>query len=624
MENLSFFFQAMVYLGAAIVMVPIAHRLGLGSVLGYLLAGILIGPSFFGWVGEEGEHLLHFAEFGVVMMLFVIGLELEIDLLLKLKNWLIGLGGLQVLVTTLFFTGISYLFTNHWKASLAIGMILSLSSTAIVLQTLKEKGLMKAVSGQASFSVLLFQDMAVIPMLAIFPFLIPHDQVLGDSHSSSLIAHLPAWLRTVLISACILSIVFLGKFALNPLFRVIAKTGLREIFTAASLLLVIGISLLMTSIGLSQALGTFLAGVVLASSEFRHELESDIEPFKGLLLGLFFISVGSSMEVALVLSSPGKILLVVAMMMIGKTIILFVLGKLFSFPKDQNLYFSLALSQVGEFAFVLFSFSEQNGILDKNTVSLLVAAVAISMAMTPIFLLLYEKLYLPKLATNSQSSRKQDHIENEENPVIIAGFGKFGNMLGRFLRGSGIHLTVLDYDADRVEMLRKFDFKVYFGDATRYELLLGAGAEKAKLMICALDSYEKQVELIHTVKKHFPNLKILARAGDREEAYELKSLGADSVFRETRETAVEMGIEALKSLGFRSYQAKKAALTFLDHDTQTFEELYKHRNDRKTYISLAKQRTAELERLMKVDTVKDISENSDIWGILADDELPVS
>jgi monovalent cation:proton antiporter-2 (CPA2) family protein len=603
----NFFLQALVYLSAAIIMVPIAHKLGLGSVLGYLLAGIGIGPAVLGFVGAEGQALMHFAEFGVVMMLFVIGLELELDLLWKLKVWLLGLGGLQVFFTSTLFAFLTWALGIEIKPALAVGMILSLSSTAIVLQTLKEKGLMKSLSGQASFSVLLFQDMAVIPMLAIFPLLATVVTSSEADHHSSLIHHYPAWLQTIIIISTITAIIVVGKFLLGPLFRILASTGLREVFTGASLLLVIGISLLMGAIGLSAALGTFLAGVVLASSEFRHELESDIEPFKGLLLGLFFLSVGASMNLNIVFQNPVKIFLIVTMIVLGKAILLFLLGLLFKLPLDQNLYFALGLSQVGEFSFVLFSYSEQNGILPHDLVSLLVAAVAISMALTPIFLLLYEKVGKKFLDDDISNKKESDKIENEENPIIIAGFGKFGNMIGRFLRVNGVPITVLDYDADRVAMLRRFDFKVYFGDATRSELLHGAGAEKAKLIIAALDSMEKQKELIQMVKHHFPHLKILARAGDREEAYSLKELGADVVYRETRETAIELGIDALRNLGYRGYQARRLAATFLKHDTDSFEELFKHRNDRKTYVSLAKQRNAELERLMRVD----VGENRD-------------
>ncbi len=612
MNDLDFFVQALIYLSAAIIMVPIAHRLGLGSVLGYLLAGIGIGPAVLGFVGTEGHDLLHFAEFGVVMMLFVIGLELEISLLWRLKYWLLGLGGLQVTLTSALVLVFSLFFGLETKPSIALGLILALSSTAIVLQTLKEKGLMQSLSGQASFSVLLFQDMAVIPILAIFPLLADSDQT-GAEHSSSLIHHLPGYLQTIIVILTVISIILAGRYLLGPLFRALASTGLREVFTGASLLLVIGISILMGLIGVSAALGTFLAGVVLATSEFRHELESNIEPFKGLLLGLFFLSVGASMNLKVVYENPFLILGTVLGIMLLKALVLLLLGWIFRLPLDQNLYFALALSQVGEFSFVLFNYSESSGILSEQIVSTMVASVAISMALTPIFLLVYEKWFKSLLEDKGTEKPKEDEVHGEENPVIICGFGKFGNMLGRFLRVNRIGITVLDYDVDRIEMLRRFGFKVYFGDATRTELLLSIGAEKATLLVAALDSFEKQEELIRNVIQHFPHLTILARAGDREEAYQLKELGAHRVYRETKNTAIELGVDVLKSMGIRSYQARKAALTFSKHDEETFEELFEHRKDRKAYISLAKQRNAELERLILVDKGEKEAPLDDEW-----------
>lgn len=614
MNDANFFIQCMVYLTSAIIIVPIASRLGLGSVLGYLLAGIVIGPFAFGFVGTEGKDLLHFAEFGVVMMLFVIGLELEIDLLWRLKFWLLGLGGLQIVLTALIVGVISHLFFFNLSSSIALGLILSLSSTAIVLQTLKEKGLMKSLSGQASFSVLLFQDMAVIPILAIFPLLT--DSSGGSNEHPSLIESFPGYVQAVIVLSVIISIILLGKFGLGPLFRFLAKSGNREIFTGASLLLVVAISLLMGAIGLSAALGTFLAGVVLAGSEFRHELESNIEPFKGLLLGLFFLSVGASMDVSIIMLDPMYIASIVFSIILIKAFVLFSIGYLFKLPLDQNLFFALAVSQVGEFSFVLFSFSESLGIFDSKTTSILVAAVAISMALTPILLLLFEKMILPKLKKPTITQKDSAPIQNEENPVIICGFGKFGNMLGRFLRANGIKITVLDYDADRIEMLSRFGFKVYFGDATRTELLVAAGIESAKVIVCALDSIEKNKLLIENVKLNFPHIKILARAGDREEAYEIMELGVTKIYRETRETAVRLGRDVITALGFRAYQAKKAEDLFLKHDDDTFRELFEHRKDRVNYISLAKQRNAELERLMIVDEGEEEISTVSTWGEL--------
>ncbi len=599
MHETSFFLQAIIYLSAAVIFVPLAARLGLGSVLGYLIAGIGIGPAGLGLIGQ-GQDLLHFAEFGVVMMLFVIGLELELPLLWKLKNWLIGLGGLQVVFTTLILFGVFYSIFGNWKEGLAIGMILSMSSTAIVLQTLNEKGLMKTQSGQGAFSVLLFQDMAVIPMLAIFPLLATYP-VLVEAEKGALDSF-PAWLKTVFVLLAIGSIVFLGRFALNPLFHLLAKTRLREVFTAASLLLVLLIAQLMTVVGLSPALGTFLAGVVLATSEFRHELESDLEPFKGLLLGLFFISVGASLSIEIIQKEPLQIFSLVTLILFVKILVLLVLSKIFSFSLDQSLFFALSLSQVGEFAFVLFTFSLQNGILSENIVALLVASTAISMGLTPLLLLLYEKVILPRISLVKSSLGTAPEIIEEQHPVIIAGFGKYGNMLGRFLRVNQIPMTIIDDDSERMEVLSKFGFKVYFGDPSRHQLLESAGAHKAKLIVASMDTFEKQKEVIETAKKHFPKIPILARAGDREEAYTLKDLGADFVFRETRESAVEMGKLVLRQMGKRANQAEQMAFDFLTHDEEGFEELFQHRADRKTYISLAKQRNAELERLILSET----------------------
>ncbi|WP_039929017.1 monovalent cation:proton antiporter-2 (CPA2) family protein [Leptospira yanagawae] len=613
MGEVNFFIQAMIYLTSAIIMVPIANRFGLGSVLGYLVAGIVIGPFVFGFVGTEGKDLLHFAEFGVVMMLFAIGLELELNLLWRLKFWLLGLGGLQLLLTTVFVFVFSLYFQFSWKSSLALGLILSLSSTAIVLQTLKEKGLMKSVSGQASFSILLFQDMAVIPILAIFPMLSEESGGVSE-HSHSLVDHLPAYQKTLVVLLVVLGIILIGRYLLSPLFRLIAKSGSREIFTGASLLLVIAISVLMGAVGVSAALGTFLAGVVLASSEFRHELESNIEPFKGLLLGLFFLSVGASMDLPVVLEHPMTILGIVFGIIFTKAIVLLLLGFLFKLPLDQNLYMSLALSQVGEFSFVLFGYSEGLGIFDKETTVILVACVALSMAATPILLLLYEKTFFELLQSKAPKKETKGSIEKEENPIIICGFGRFGNMVGRFLKSHGVGITILDYDADRVEMLGRFGFKVFFGDATRMELLENAGLEHAKILIAALDHPEKQQELIRNVKHHYPNIQIVARAGDREEAYDLKEMGLEYIYRETRETAVKLGGDVLKLLGTRSYAAERAKNIFLAHDDETFQELFALRKDRVQYISLAKQRNTELERLMFVDLGKEEELEKDSWS----------
>jgi CPA2 family monovalent cation:H+ antiporter-2 len=604
MDQKDFLFQAMVYLAAAVVMVPVAKKLGLGSVLGYLLAGIFIGPAFLGFIGKEGEDLLHFAEFGVVMMLFLIGLELEPELLWKLRKSIIGMGGLQVLLTTVVAMMIAMMFGFSWQPALALGMTVSLSSTAIVLQTLNEKGLMKTASGQSSFSVLLFQDIAVIPMLALFPLLATYDPpATADTgkHVKTLVDGLPGWGVTLVVFASVAIIVLAGRFLIRPLFRIVAKTRLRELFTASALLLIVGTAVLMTQVGLSPALGTFLAGVVLANSEYKHELESDIEPFKGLLLGLFFIAVGASIDFGLIIQQPLTILGLVALLIIVKGLVLYLLGKIFKLGTDQNLIFSFALSQVGEFAFVLFSFSLTEGILPKTTIDIMIAVVAISMGLTPLLMVLNEKFVQPRIGscTEIPVDKLPDEID-EKNPVIIAGFGNFGSTVGRFLRAHKIGTTILDIDSDRVDLLRKMGFKVYYGDASRYDLLVSAGANTAKLIIITLEPPDKRLEMIETIKKHFPNLRMLVRAQNRFDAYDLMNAGMLHVYRETIDTSVRMGVDVMKLLGFRAYTAQRAARTFLKIDEKNLRKLSAIR-DPDQYILAAKEKIEELEQIIQAE-----------------------
>ncbi|HAN37631.1 MAG TPA: potassium transporter, partial [Chitinophagaceae bacterium] len=412
----SFMFQAIIYLVAAVIMVPIAKRLGLGSVLGYLIAGTLIGPSVLGFIGTEGQDIMHFAEFGVVMMLFLIGLELEPELLWKMRRSIAGLGGLQVVLTTAIITIIAIVaFNMPWQQALAVAMAVAMSSTAIVLQTMQEKGLMKSAAGQSSFSVLLFQDIAVIPMLAILPLLSTLPKIVDpQSHgTTNWVQGMPALQQMMIVLGSVVAIVLAGRFLIKPLLRIVARSKVRELFTASALLLVVSIAWLMQQVGLSPALGTFLAGVVLANSEFRHELESDIEPFKGLLLGLFFIAVGASIDIDIILQNPWFILGIVAGMMAIKALILLALGKLFKMSFDQNAIFSVALSQVGEFAFVLLSFCLTEGILPKYTIDVMMSVVAISMALTPLLWLLHERLILPRLGILEKDETKEsdDTIE---------------------------------------------------------------------------------------------------------------------------------------------------------------------------------------------------------------------
>ena len=603
MHGECFFYQAFIYLAAAVAAVPVAKRLGLGSVLGYLIAGVLIGPYVLGLVGEEGQDVMHFAEFGVVMMLFLVGLELRPALLWRLRGPIVGLGGLQVTVTALVLAALTMGLGQPWRIALATGLILSLSSTAIVLQTLNEKGLMRTHGGQSSFSVLLFQDIAVIPMLAALPLLAspghgPADD-LAQHGGAGWVDTLPGWAQTLVVLGAVALIVAAGRFLVRPAFRFVASTRLREVFTAAALLLVIGIALLMTRVGVSPALGTFLAGVVLANSEYRHELESDIEPFKGLLLGLFFIAVGASIDFGLIGGRPGSIAGMVAGLMAVKLIVLAVLGRAFGLKLDQNLLFSFALAQGGEFAFVLFSFTTQHGILSPEYASPLVAVVALSMALTPLVLLLNEKLVQPRLGTREEPGREPDAID-EERPAIIAGFGRFGHIVGRFLTANGVGTTVLEVDSDRVDLLRRLGLEVYYGDASRYDLLCAAGAAEARLLILTLGP-EKNLELVETARKHFPHLTILARASDRPDAYDLFDAGVEHVYRETLDTSLRMGVDALRLLGVRGHQAHRAARTFRRHDEAYLRELAAVRHDERRYVDAARGRIRELEELILAD-----------------------
>lgn len=608
MHSDGFFFQAFVYLTATVLSVPVAKRLGLGSVLGYLIAGGVIGPYALGLVGEEGQDVMHFAEFGVVMMLFLVGLELQPSLLWRLRGPILGMGGGQVGLTSLVLAGIGIGLGLDWRTALAAGLILALSSTAIVLQSLNEKGLMKTPAGQSCFSVLLFQDIAVIPMLAVLPLLaVGAVQESSDAHHTG-IASLPAWQQALIVFGLIAAIIAGGRVLMRPIFRFIAKAELREVFTATSLLLVIGIALAMQSVGLSPALGTFLAGVVLADSEYRHELESDIEPFKGLLLGLFFISVGASLDFDLLIAEPGLIGALMLTLVAVKFAVLLIVGRSFKLATPQNLLFSFALAQGGEFCFVLFSFATQNAVMPPEIANPLVAVVAVSMAATPLLMILNDKLVQPRFAT-ADTTREADVID-EESPVIICGYGRFGNIVGRLLKANGVRTTVLDLDPDQIEIVRRFGMKVFYGDAGRLDLLHAAGAHNAKLLVLAIDDPEKANEIARHIRQHYPNLKILARAEDLLHSYDLMHIGVDQVFRETFDTALDLGEEALKILGFRALQAHRATMTFKKHEQESTQQLYKLWEDKENYFALARERVDELETLFQGDE-RDFAENTD-------------
>lgn len=599
MEILS---SAFVYLVAAVITVPVSQRLGLGSVLGYLIAGVMIGPVL-GIVGAEATDLQHFAEFGVVMMLFLVGLELRPAMLWSMRGQLIGLGGLQVLATTALIAAVGLGLGLVWQQSVAIGMILSLSSTAIVLQTLGEKGWLGTVGGKSAFSVLLTQDVAVIPMLALMPLLAVATYGAGESngasHSGLLLDMVPDWAQPLVIIAAIASIIIGGRYLIRPVFRFIAKAHLREIFTAAALLLVVGTALLMNAIGLSPALGTFLAGVVLSDSEYRHELESDIEPFKGLLLGLFFLTVGAGIDFSLLFDQPATLVAIALGIMVIKTVVLFVIATVMRMYGADRMLFSLGLAQAGEFAFVLFGMAYGVGVLPVELIQKLTLAVALTMFLTPVAFILHERLLAPRLVKTG--TRQADDID-KTGDVIIAGVGRFGQIITRLLATNGYNVVVLDHDPELVERLGQVGFQAYFGDATRHDLLHTAGLEQARLFVAAIDGRDKLTELVTHVAKHYPHVRILARALDRHHVYELESAGAHCVERETFESALSLGRHALVELGLPTARADRKKSAFRKHDFESLEKLrarwHEHGVD-KGYIDTLRAQNQTLFEIMR-------------------------
>lgn len=545
---------AFLILVAGVIAVPLASRFGLGSVLGYLLAGMAISPLL-GALRVDVEALQVFAEFGVVMMLFIVGLELEPKRLWDMRGKLLGLGGGQVLLTTAAITGISLINGNPWQTALAIGMVLALSSTAIVVQTLNEKNLLRSEGGEASFSVLLVQDIAVIPILALVPLLaLPELSGATGGHGGDsahggidLTQQLSGWAAALVRIAAVGAVIAIGVFAIRPLFRYIAAANLRELFTAAALVVVIGIALLMSLVGLSPALGAFVAGVVLATSEYRHELESDIDPFKGLLLGLFFITVGAGIDFDLAQARMGEVLFWAAVTIFAKFTVLFLVGWLFGLRREALWLFSLSLPQAGEFAFVLIAFAVANAVFDQSLADLLLMIVALTMLATPLLFILYDKV-IARLLCGGFTEREPDVIE-EENPIIIAGRGRVGGIVDRMLDAAGHRATVIDYNSQHIENLKKFGAKSYFGDATRPDLLASAGIARAKLLIVALDEREQIDKLVRYAVANFPNLHVIARAKDRDHVYHLWAMGCRDVIRETYDSALRMGRSAYEALG---------------------------------------------------------------------------
>ncbi|WP_418317128.1 glutathione-regulated potassium-efflux system protein KefC [Piscinibacter sakaiensis] len=579
--------DAVIYLGAAVVCVPIATRLGLGSVLGYLIAGCAIGPWGLAFISDV-ESILHFSEFGVVLMLFLIGLELDPKRLWSMRRPVFGGGGLQMLTCGAALSGALYYLGLPWQGAIAAGMALALSSTAIAVQTMAERNLLAAPVGRSGFSVLLFQDIAAIPLIALIPLL----GVVEDSGE-------PLWVGAGKVIGAIAAVIVIGVLITPRLMRLIALSRVREIFTAFALLLVIGIAQLMSLAGLSMALGAFLAGVLLASSEYRHALETDIAPFKGLLLGLFFIAVGMSIDFGLVFAQPQMLAILVVGLVTIKALLLALIAPVLDVAKQQRWLFAALLAQAGEFAFVIFGVARQARVLPGDWEALLTAAVAISMAITPLMVLAHEKLAARRA---SKQSREYDKIDDSDGAsVIIIGFGRYGQIVGRLLFAQGITATVLDHDPDQIDMLRRFGFKVFYGDATRIDMLEAAGAAKAKLAVVTVDSLADSLAVVDVLQKEFPHLKIVACARNVRHWFELVERGLDKVERETFESALRTGRQALEALGVEPYEAREVADLFRRHNLAALQELRPHFHDEAKTVALEKSGQRQLEENLRRD-----------------------
>lgn len=591
MEQHTLLANVLVYLAAAVVLVPIATRLGLGSVLGYLLAGLAIGPWGFRLVTDP-EAILHFSEFGVVLLLFLIGLELSPNKLLRLRKPILQLGGGQLLITAILLSVLLYTVGLEIRAAIVGGLGLALSSTAICLQILKEKVLLPTPAGQGAFAILLFQDLAVIPLLALLPLMAAGA---GMEEGSGLAA-----LKALLVVA---GVVFVGHYLIPPLLRLVARTGVHELFTAFALLLVVGIALLMDAVGLSMALGSFLGGVLLANSEYRHALETVIDPFKGLLMGLFFMAVGMAVDVGLLMARPFQVLALVCGVVAVKVLVLFGLARLGKIPKRQVPLFSLLLSQGGEFAFVVYSLGEARGVLPQESAGMLVLVVALSMITTPLLLALSQRFIEPRFAR--VDAPPEEPIEAEEGHVIVAGFGRFGQIVGRLLHGQGIPVTLLDHNPDHIERIRKYGFKVFFGDAGRLDLLRAAGAEHARLLVIALDDRRTAVEMVRLVRHSFPKLPVVARARDMLHLFEFMDERVEHIYRETQDSALRAAEGALRTLGYDPDSARRAVGLFQEHDREVVAAMYAAREEGEQ--ALAQTSVALRERLNELYHQQEIS-----------------
>ena len=597
--------NSLIYLSAAVIAVPLAKKLGLGSIIGYLAAGIGIGPWGLGLITNV-QDILHFAEFGVVLMLFLVGLELEPKRLWNLRQPIFGWGSAQVLGCAAILTGAAIIFGVRWQLALVAGLGLALSSTAIALQAIGERNLMPTPSGQAGFSILLFQDVAAIPILALLPLL---GALNGDDQA---FAQPNRAFEAIKIIAAIGGIILGGRLLLRPLLRWIANSGTPEIFTAASLLLVVGIAALMQFVGLSMALGAFLAGVLLAESEYRRELETDIEPFKGLLLGLFFIAVGMSIDFGVLLRAPGLMAAILFGFLGLKLAVIYSLARLMKLPYQERPVFTVLLAQGGEFAFVVFQTAAGANVLSNETSSLLIGAVALSMLISPLLLLAVDKLLLPRY-TKHKGPQLEEISVPQEKPVIIAGFGRYGQIVGRMLSAQGMSATILERDAEMIETVRSFGYRVFYGDATRLDLLRTAGAASAHILVLAVDDVEQSLKIVTLVKENFPQLQIVARARDVTHWQKLRARGVLHVERELFESSLRSARTVLELLGQPPHEARQNAMRFRQHNIKLFERMYPHRKDRSKLIAVATQGRRQLEEQMAQEREQLAQNRSASW-----------
>ena len=593
MSDNSLAMTSLIFLGAAIIMVPLVRKLGLSSVIGFILGGILIGPFGLKLTGKDSDDIMHATEFGVIMLLFLVGLEFEPKKFWKIRKKIIGMGLSQMLITIAVLFSIFYFAKWKTDQALVTAVCFALSSTAIVLQTLKEKNIFRTDAGEASFSILLFQDMSVIPILALLPILAKRPE---ENDHQILLQYLPDWLQPFSIILGVLVIIFLGRYVFVPFLRYVSRSGMNELLTASSLFLVIGVSELMASVGLSPALGAFLAGVMLATSEFRHELESQIDPFKGLLLAVFFVSVGATINFFVIVEDPMFIFTTTVVVLAVKFAVLFWVAKFFGLKTDQNLLVAFALSQIGEFSFVLVNYSTKLYLLNPELNAQLMAITAITMCVTPVLLIINEKFLEPKFL-NIQNEAFDNTEPIKQQKIIIVGFGHFGSTVGRLLRVNGIQATILDNDPERVNLLKSNHFKVYFGDATKHGILRSAGAETADLLILCLDDPEKNKFILEYARKKYPQLKIFVRAKNRLDAYDFYNNGVDNIYRETLGTAVDMAVDILKATGMRSYAARRLGKRFMMIDKAMVRKLAKEQLKDKITFTMKESLEREAELL---------------------------